>query len=260
MISLDMVAYAGPDPDKARIHGRPTSDPLKVALANAVVDYAGLTPSVEGALDRTDHAPFEWQGFQGAWLAEYNYIEYNPHYHKPTDSVDTPDYIDYEYGAALTRATLGWLVDAAGVKPRCVEVWACSEPLHYGEATPGSAGITPQVSWEGGLPIIGNSDYKLVGTALYGGKTGFLFTGFSRKTVDIGDGCYLNVLPPWIVWSFTVSGLPYPGYGSAEIPVPIPNDPALRGLHFMNFFMCFDEGGPKGLTGTDGLDSGICGL
>ncbi|MEW6744474.1 MAG: M12 family metallo-peptidase [Planctomycetota bacterium] len=140
-----------------------------------------------------------------------------------------------------------------------LEVSSCPGPELYGSATPGTAGITPQISWEGGYPFLGNANYKLLGTQLYGGKTGFLFTGFSRQTVDLGGGCYLNVLPPWILFTFTVPGLPYPGYGSIEIPAPIPSDPLLGGFHFMNFFMCFDEGGPKGLTGTQGLDSTICG-
>lgn len=117
VVSLDMIAYSGSDPDKARIHGRSLSDPLKNALARAVGDYGGLTPIVLAELDRTDHAPFEWAGFQGCWFAEYNYIERNPHYHRMTDSVDTPNYIDYEYGAKMTRAVIGWLVDEAGLAP-----------------------------------------------------------------------------------------------------------------------------------------------
>jgi aminopeptidase YwaD len=116
-VSLDMISYSGPDPDKARIHGRVQSDPLKNALADAVVEYSGLQPYVFGENDRTDHAPFEWAGYEGCWFAEYDYIEYNPNYHKQTDSVDTPDYIDYDYGAQMTRSVLGWLVDAAGLKP-----------------------------------------------------------------------------------------------------------------------------------------------
>lgn len=120
VVSLDMIAYSGPDPDKARIRGRTQSDLLKDAVAQALVDYAGLAPTVEGELDRTDHAPFEWAGFQGCWLAEYNYIEYNPHYHQQTDSVDTPNYIDYEYGAKITRAVIGWLVDQAGLRPSLI--------------------------------------------------------------------------------------------------------------------------------------------
>jgi len=117
VVSLDMIAYSGPDPDKARIHGRLQSDPLKNALAGAVSDYGGLQPWVFGENDRTDHAPFEWAGFEGCWLAEYDYIEYNPNYHKPTDSVDTPDYIDYDYGVKITRSVIGWLVDEAGMRP-----------------------------------------------------------------------------------------------------------------------------------------------
>jgi len=117
VVSLDMIAYSGPDPDRARIHGRPQSNFLKDAVALALIDYAGLSPSIWGELDRTDHAPFEWAGFQGCWLAEYNYIHHNPHYHQQTDSLDTPNYIDFDYAAKMTRAVIGWLVDATGLRP-----------------------------------------------------------------------------------------------------------------------------------------------
>lgn len=122
VISLDMIAYSGPDPEKARIHGLPQSDPLKQGVAQAVVDYAGLTPTVLGRVvgSGSDHMRFEDAGFQGCWLAEYNFILDNPHYHKAGDSVDTPNYIDYEYGAKITRAVIGWLVDAAGLRPTLV--------------------------------------------------------------------------------------------------------------------------------------------
>ncbi|MEW6744473.1 MAG: M12 family metallo-peptidase [Planctomycetota bacterium] len=146
-----------------------------------------------------------------------------------------------------------WFVDDI-----LLEAVTCPLPELYGEPTPGTAGITPEISYDGGVPGLGSSSYKLTAARLYGGMTGFLFTGFSRVTVNMG-GVNFNVLPPWYVLTFTVAGPALPGFGSAEILVPIPSDPTLAGLHFMNFFLCIDPGGPRGLTGTQGLDSTICG-
>ncbi|MFO0985457.1 MAG: M12 family metallo-peptidase [Planctomycetota bacterium] len=134
----------------------------------------------------------------------------------------------------------------------------CPAPQHYGTATPGTAGIVPVISYSG-RALVGSSDYKIVGTNLYGGQQGFLFTGFSRQTVLTDIGVWLNVLPPWIVISLPIAGAPLPGAGTLEVPAPIPNDPALDGVHFMNFILGGDPGGPGGYAGTDGLDTTICG-
>lgn len=116
MIACDMLAYRGAIHTLARIYGREQSDPVKYALAAALTEYAGIQSDVDGMLDRSDHAPFEWRGFQAARLVEYDFWT-NPYYHEMSDSADTPGCIDYEYAIALTRGTLGWLVDAAGVWP-----------------------------------------------------------------------------------------------------------------------------------------------
>ncbi|MFO0981662.1 MAG: M12 family metallo-peptidase [Planctomycetota bacterium] len=135
---------------------------------------------------------------------------------------------------------------------------SCPDPSHYGLPSPGSGGVTPTISWSGGVPFTGNASFHLVGSSLYGGQQGLLFVGFTQVTVPLGDGAYLNVAPPWLVAKFTVAGLPFPGYGSADIPAPIPSDPALDQVHFYSQFMCTDPGGPMGITATDGLDATIC--
>ncbi|UCC30413.1 MAG: hypothetical protein JSU86_19710 [Phycisphaerales bacterium] len=112
MISADMVAYNYGD-DLARIYGRSSSDPHKNALAQAVTLYGdGLSYFLGGERDLTDHAPFEWVGFQACHLRE----DFgNPYYHTYEDSVDTPGYIDYAYATRMTRSVVGFLVDNAGV-------------------------------------------------------------------------------------------------------------------------------------------------
>ncbi len=116
MVQLDMIAYRGAAGNQARIFGRTTSNPVKLPLAQACADYGGIAVTVGGQLDASDHASFEAVGIPACVPIEYDY-EGNPHYHKSTDSVDTPNYIDYPYAVALTKGTLGWLVDAAGIKP-----------------------------------------------------------------------------------------------------------------------------------------------
>jgi len=115
MISLDMIAYDGSAPGRARTYGRTASNPIKQALAGAIAVYGnGVTAQLYGQLDASDHAPFEWKGFQACLLIESGYSS-NPHYHKATDSVDTPNYINYQFATNLTRGTLGYLATAAGL-------------------------------------------------------------------------------------------------------------------------------------------------
>ncbi len=111
MISMDMVAWNNPlNPDTARIFGRDGSAAVKEALAQALLSYGGITASIGGQLDLSDHAPFEWAGFQACLLIE---DQGNPYYHQQTDSVDTLNYIDYAYGTSMTRGVVGYLATAA---------------------------------------------------------------------------------------------------------------------------------------------------
>jgi hypothetical protein len=114
MVSLDMIAYnpAGANHDRAIIYGRTTSGPLKNALASSVQTYGGIASTIGGQLDQSDHAPFEAKGFQAALLIE-GAVWSNPYYHKPTDSVDTLGFIDYDYATRMTKGTVGWMADAA---------------------------------------------------------------------------------------------------------------------------------------------------
>lgn len=112
MVSADMVAYNS-GAESVDIQGRVTSDPWKTALASAVLTYGqGLNAAVLGRLDASDHAPFEWYGFQACLIIE---DWGNPNYHTSRDNVDEPDYIDYAYATRVTRTTVGFLVDQAAV-------------------------------------------------------------------------------------------------------------------------------------------------
>lgn len=112
MVSADMIAYNHQGQNKAFIYGRTASNSVKQALANAITRYSGgISVTVRGQLDASDHAPFEWKGIPAAVLIED--YQNNPHYHRMTDSIDTPNYIDYTYATKMTRGLVGWMATAA---------------------------------------------------------------------------------------------------------------------------------------------------
>lgn len=65
---------------------------------------------IGGALNVSDHSPFEDYGYEACLLIEY---EFSPYYHTQYDSVDMPDYIDYAFATNMVSATVGFLADAA---------------------------------------------------------------------------------------------------------------------------------------------------
>jgi Zn-dependent M28 family amino/carboxypeptidase len=121
MVSMDMIAYnpVGEHHDKVSIYGRTTSDPIKQDLAQAVTNYGGgILPEIGGDRPYSDHAPFEANGFEACLLIEQAMdTNANPNYHKPTDSVDTPGYIDYQYATNMTRSVVGYLTASAQLVP-----------------------------------------------------------------------------------------------------------------------------------------------
>lgn len=113
MVSLDMLGYnpVGTHYNRAYIYGDNAFSAWKSKLAGAVATYSGgVTAQIAGALDQSDHAPFEDYGKPAALLIEHA-VWNNPYYHKATDSVDTPGYIDYVYATALTRSVAGLLLE-----------------------------------------------------------------------------------------------------------------------------------------------------
>jgi hypothetical protein len=117
MISLDMICYepTNPPTNACLIYGTSASNPIKSALGAAITEYSGgLTYTDEGGLDASDHAPFEWQGFQACLIIE-GAVWSNPYYHTQNDKYESPNYLNFPYAAKMVRSVVGWLVDAAGV-------------------------------------------------------------------------------------------------------------------------------------------------
>jgi hypothetical protein len=118
MVSMDMVAYSASGRFKrARVYGRQTSAALKQSLVEAVSLYGnGISAVDSGSLSQSDHDPFERAGFQACLFIEYDVWD-NPCLHRMCDSVDTPDYIDYEFATNMTRSAVGFLATSAVLIP-----------------------------------------------------------------------------------------------------------------------------------------------
>lgn len=113
VVVADMVAYnLGADAVDIEVT-RSESAPIQNALADAVSMYGeGLNRGVQFG-GSSDHAPFEQVGFQACLIIER---WGNPCWHYGCDSVDSPDYIDYEFAVKSVRSVTGFLVDQAGVQ------------------------------------------------------------------------------------------------------------------------------------------------
>jgi hypothetical protein len=113
MISMDMIAYNASGTNRARVYGRPTSATVKQRLREAISLYGNGLSSVDaGAIGRSDHDPFQDEGFQACLLIEYDVWD-NPYYHGPLDSVDTEGYIDYAFATDMVRSVVGYLATEA---------------------------------------------------------------------------------------------------------------------------------------------------
>ena len=113
VVSLDMIAHNSNAGNAAAIYGDVSSSPIKFALSNAVALYApSLVTTVGGPTPDSDHNSFEVLGFQACLLIENGT---NSHYHEPSDSIDTPGYIDYAFATQMTRSAVGYLATQAGL-------------------------------------------------------------------------------------------------------------------------------------------------
>ncbi|UCE61172.1 MAG: M28 family peptidase [Phycisphaerales bacterium] len=117
MIAVDLVAWNYENEDSIILINSSINDELMQLIEDAANIYGdGLKRAMQTTL-RSDFLPFEEAGFSAVWLAEAGNNSGVgsrwPHIHAPTDSVDTPDYIDYEFATKITRSVVGFLVDHA---------------------------------------------------------------------------------------------------------------------------------------------------
>jgi hypothetical protein len=113
VVNLDMIAYNHNDADTAMIYG---SEDWRAKWVAAAAEYAPDINIVEypSNLSASDHWPFQAAGRPAGGIIENDYPPVpNPHYHKQTDNVDTPGYIDYDFAVRLLASGVGLLLEEA---------------------------------------------------------------------------------------------------------------------------------------------------
>ncbi len=117
MISADMIAYDdGTNPNNVSIYSADsnTNTPVHQALGQAITRYTALNPVHLPNVSDSDHEYFHAVGIDAVVFSE-NDIDINPNWHDAPDSTDTPNYMNYAYGAENAKALTGYLSEQAQV-------------------------------------------------------------------------------------------------------------------------------------------------
>ncbi|MFO0984416.1 MAG: hypothetical protein U1E76_22270 [Planctomycetota bacterium] len=134
----------------------------------------------------------------------------------------------------------------------------CTTPVNYGNGSPGGYGLVPHIT-SFNDPQIGTADFTVRGELTESGIPGFLAIGFAPAAIPYSDVTILvDIMRPYLAVSVATTGLPLPGQGSCEVPLPIPNDLGLDGLRFFGQFLFYDARAKWGVSATEGLDGTIC--
>jgi uncharacterized repeat protein (TIGR01451 family) len=123
VINLDMIAWDSNDDNLVEIHTGLLSDSqsLGVAFMDANATYAiGLVPKIiiSEAGGRSDHASFWRQGYPAILVIE-DHADFNPYYHRTSDTLDK---LDLAYATRFVQATVATLAEVAEIIPPGVSV------------------------------------------------------------------------------------------------------------------------------------------
>lgn len=128
MVAVDMIAWqaSGSASNSAYIEGRPTAAAIRNDLADAMLGYGeGLQPILRTSSgDLSDHVAFADAGFQACLLIE-GYFSSNPNYHKLTDYVERPNYLDWAYAGKMCKTVIGYYATKLEPVDVCPRALAC---------------------------------------------------------------------------------------------------------------------------------------
>lgn len=129
MLNVDMIGWNAPSPNNNRafICGRTSFDAIRQDFKNAMLTYgSGLTPVITNLDNVGDHYSFEQAGMSACMLLEA-YYSANPNYHKATDYVERPGYLDWDYLRKTCQSAMGFLaekIQPVDVTPQIVSIVA----------------------------------------------------------------------------------------------------------------------------------------
>lgn len=113
MLNVDMIGWNAPSPNNNRafICGRTAFDAIRQDFRNAMLTYgSGLTPVITNLDNVGDHYSFEQAGMSACMLLEAYYTG-NPNYHKSTDYIEQPGYLDWDYLRKMCQSAMGFLAE-----------------------------------------------------------------------------------------------------------------------------------------------------
>lgn len=113
MLNVDMIGWQAPSPNNNRafICGRTSFDAIRQDFRNAMLTYgSGLIPVITNLDNVGDHYSFEQAGISACMLLEA-YYSGNPNYHKATDYVEMPGYLDWDYLRKMCQSSMGYLAE-----------------------------------------------------------------------------------------------------------------------------------------------------
>lgn len=111
VLNLDMIGYVDRPPEDLDLIVNAASDWLATRYAEAAGRYAPLptATTIDPQERASDHSPF-WDNGYSALLAIEDRVVTSPHYHRPTDTLET---LDLDFVAAVTAATAASAADLA---------------------------------------------------------------------------------------------------------------------------------------------------
>ena len=111
-LCLDMIAFNGTGLNHLLTRSWDNGNPFQLIVNEAVSTYSGGLVAVMGYGGWSDHWSFANAGITECGLHEE---DENPWYHTPEDSVDRPDYLDYDFAYKATRGLVASLATVAVV-------------------------------------------------------------------------------------------------------------------------------------------------
>ena len=120
---------------------------------------------------------------------------------------------------------------------------------HYGAGAAGSGSVVPTIATTG-LPLIGNANFALRGSALLGGTWTIRLLGLAQTNVPVVGIEVLVDAPDLLASIATGAGN---GGGQSTFALPIPPASALAGLSLYSQMVTLDAGAASGFAASDGL-------
>lgn len=128
----------------------------------------------------------------------------------------------------------------------------CPVPTPYGTGTPGTGSLIPTIAtW--GTPLLGSASFAVRADNMPGGTLVARLLGLSQASIPV-YGIEALVGAPVLTLDVASTA------GVATFPIPIPNIPGLAGLPLFAQMIGVDSGAAQGLSASQGMQFGICGV